>query len=242
MASDPLTRAEAERAASSPAGRWAMRTAGSGLPAAAADESAGGVVSSVQGRAPQNEQGSLQAARMVVSRLWRLGFPWHDVTDRRGSPRHGTRAKEYEQAIRVHEADALGIGDAVTTPLPMQVVRSIVRPGHWKELGQQGRTAPRNESLEDLVAGLLASIEHKRLHDGRHVALVLDGSCSPQYFAPGVVDGFRRRHAVRVRAMRWEAVWLSAVAFDSCARLDVESIALERSPILGIAPGPVRST
>jgi hypothetical protein len=233
--------AAVERQASAPPARWAMRTAGSGLPAAAADQDVGDVVSSVRGRAPQNEQGSLQAARMVVSKLCTLGFSWHDVTDRTGLARHGRRARDYENAIRVHEADALGIGDGATPPLPMQVVRAVVREAHWKELGQRGATTPRNESIDDLVAGLLASIEHKKFHVGHGVVLVLDSSASPQFFAPGVVDGFRRRHGAQVRTLRWEAIWLSAVTPDSCARLDVESQAQERGPILGIGAGPARS-
>jgi hypothetical protein len=158
------------------------------------DADAVGVTSTVEGRAPQNEEGILETANALVAKLRSLGQDWakvHVVDDRNVDCRAVSDAKP-----EVH--------------LDMQVVRIPNSAFGWADLGRTG-TASRSSTVAEAADGILAAVQAKIKNYGpvqQGVLLAIDARLTTAFTLDLVVREFRLRLALDPTISLFRSVWL----------------------------------
>lgn len=182
-----------------------FRVSDSNVPftAAADDDGAGGVRVVLDGEPQEHEEGAVQAAQHVVTRLNAPGGSWHidSVT--------GTDSRA-EQGIDLVARDSNG------AILPMQVTRA--ERGLWRTLARVGRVDS-VVPIDVLADALWVAIDAKRHTADPNVALVLDAVNTPQFALDSVLPRFRGRYGETCRQVGYREVWLAGPTSEKTFRL-----------------------
>jgi hypothetical protein len=148
----------------------------------------------ISGRPPQNEEGTLEACRTLVTVLNEAGDTWGPPT---------------APITEIASVDAIcfnGTGGI----LQLQVVRARVDNAHWKALAKLKRV----ETIDpvDAVADeLRASVRHKEAigADVRpDIVLIISALDSPEQSFDRVVLRFKARFGQDIAALGFRAIWV----------------------------------
>jgi hypothetical protein len=170
----------------------------------------GAVEVTLVGKPPQNEEGALDAARLLVDHLNAQGANWCAPVK-----------PEHEYGVDALAADR---GYAKKT-LEMQVARALAEQA-WRALGRTGNHEIPTDVAE--LANDLLSAAHKKAgkypvpEDRAAMTLILDVSRTVGHTFRQVIDRFRREHAAACRALGFRDVWLVGHRPEFVERLDLD--------------------
>jgi hypothetical protein len=178
--------------------------------AASADQAADGSLTySIAGSAPQGEEDTLAACRVLLRRLNDAGARW-------GNLRVG---KEPADCV-ADDAERVGVR------LEIQVTRAIVSPDLWRDLAQSGTVRRERVAASSLAAELRAAIAKKASNAAltrasrEKLVLALDATRLPGLAFDAVIDEFRSRYAAWTARQGFVSVWLVGPQSALTWRLD----------------------
>lgn len=162
----------------------------------------------IRGVSPQGEQDTMGVARNLVQWLNREQIKW-------GEPSESSAAHT--------DAVAEGVGANAGATLKIQVVRAIVDPQIWRELGATGEyTASLSlgqaaQMMWDAVQKKVGKIEPEARQG---LVLLLDANRCPGQAFPAVVAEYRRQYADETRRLGFDGVYVAGYLMDSVSALD----------------------
>ena len=157
-----------------------------------------------EGKAKQNEEGSLDVCALLRDTLNAQGGSWSEFKENKGRGR------------QVNDEDAVSMNEAGER-LGVQVTR-VAEEAVWKELGRSG-ASDREQPPAALAEEIKSAVERKKDVD-RRLILALDARFSPGHAHATVVQEFRRLHTEWVRALGFRGVWLVGPTLAHVYRLD----------------------
>jgi hypothetical protein len=183
----------------------AVRVSGPGDRVAAADFDPGGSVPyDIAGPAPQGEEGSLEAAQLLIDRLRQFGENWDDP-------------------VKVNNQDVDCEAWSAERVLPMQVTR-VPRTRVWEKLGRVGKAseqATAEQAADELMNAMAAKARRLPGVQKATLVLVLDARDTPAFALQGVVSKFHQRYGRQAVALGFRGVWVVGPTVDLVARLDI---------------------
>lgn len=172
------------------------------------DEGTGKLAYSIAGTPLQGEEGSLQAAGLVVRALNQLGARWGPPVDVSKAP-----------GRLVDDVDAVATSGEAR--LKFQVTRAD--PTIWGPLARTGKVA-REATPDELAEALVDAIRHKSdvlaRDQRRDLVLVLDSADTPAFAFSRTVDAFRRTQGIWAKGLGFQGIWIAGPTLELVARLD----------------------
>jgi hypothetical protein len=160
----------------------------------------------ITGSSRQNETGVVDVCTILADRLRADGLPV------------GVARKALGEERGIDCEIACG-----TEILRIQVTRPATSDD-WKELscsGQTRRKLDTGEAVSDLLALVRTKGRKTAPMDRRSTILAIDATETVVHAIAGVVESFRRQHAMESQAIGFAAVWVVGPECDSVHRLDV---------------------
>jgi hypothetical protein len=177
-------------------GRESIRSESSIGQKATTDVDSGTVTTTIEGRAPQNEEGALETANMLVRKLRTFGQDWTD-------------AHEIEEQDNAADCRARSASHPETY-LDIQVVRLPNAVVGWDLLGRTGTTST-SPTVANAADGILEAVKAKvkKYGPGPHdMALAIDARLTTAFSTQLVIDDFRNRLTSDPLVANFRSVWL----------------------------------
>ena len=166
----------------------------------------GGVAFEYQGMTSKNEEGTLDACRMLVAALRQRGGSWSDPRDPTGGDPKQERGLD---CMTTHDGQDKGI----------QVVRVPTEQAYRKEITRAGKSQRALEAGEAAEV-IRDAITHKEGAAAPTTILLLNASDAVSLAMPAAVRAFRDRYGDWSRTVGFDSIWIVGPSVHMCEQLD----------------------
>jgi hypothetical protein len=156
----------------------------------------------MSGRPPRNEEGTQEAASILVSRLKeRDGIPWSALQ----KPKHEHGVDWFATA----GSQKLNI--QITRPAPESL---------WRRLFSGEATLNESDFVQTAIQAIYDTINRKKYGTSTDIILGIAADLTPQYGSPAVAENFIALHGSWAASRGFQEIWLIGPTTHHCYRLD----------------------
>lgn len=166
------------------------------------------IIYGAEGKCPQGDSDDLKVSGILVERLNIASALWGEP---RLWPDRNAKIDCFSESLLVPKGK----------PLLIQVTRAYLNKQYWEGLAHH--PTERRATIEELVADMSQSIEHKRSKAESNIVLALNAFHTIAHTEVSVIAAFRKRYGLKSRDVGFKEIWIVGATVKHCYQLDMEN-------------------